>query len=73
MEGSNTRRFPEMLLDKPVEVQIGGDTIRIENPTNNLSVGPFRAPLGSSGGRSGASADLVASSFSRLKANLQLR
>jgi hypothetical protein len=39
MEGSNTRTFPRMLLDKPVEVQIGGDTIRIENPTNNLSVG----------------------------------
>jgi PilZ domain len=39
MEGSNTRTFPRMLLDKPVEVQIGGDTIRVENPTNNLSVG----------------------------------
>jgi hypothetical protein len=39
MEGSNTRTFPRMLLDKPVEVQINGDTIRVENPTNNLSVG----------------------------------
>jgi hypothetical protein len=39
MEGTNTRTFPRMLLDKPVEVQIGGDTIRVENPTNNLSVG----------------------------------
>ena len=39
MEGSNTRTFPRMLLDKPVEVQIGEDTIRVENPTNNLSVG----------------------------------
>ena len=39
MEGSNTRTFPRMLLDKPVEVQIGGDTIRVENPSNNLSVG----------------------------------
>jgi hypothetical protein len=39
MEGSNTRTFPRMLLDKPVELQIGSDTIRVENPTNNLSVG----------------------------------
>ena len=39
MEGSNTRTFPRMLLDRPVEVQIGSDTIRLENPTNNLSVG----------------------------------
>jgi hypothetical protein len=39
MEGSNTRTFPRMLLDKPVELQIGSDTIRLENPTNNLSVG----------------------------------
>ena len=44
MEGSNTRTFPRMLLDKPVELQINGDTIRVENPTNNLSVGGlFRA------------------------------
>jgi len=28
-----------MLLDKPVELHINGDTIRVENPTNNLSVG----------------------------------
>ncbi len=39
MEGTNTRTFPRMLLDKPVEVQINGDTIRVENPSNNLSVG----------------------------------
>jgi PilZ domain len=39
MEGSNTRTFPRMLLDKPVELQIGKDTIRVENPRNNLSVG----------------------------------
>jgi hypothetical protein len=39
MEGSCTRTFPRMLLDKPVELQINGDTIRIENPANNLSVG----------------------------------
>src|SRR5262249_37862501 len=39
MEGSNKRTSPRMLLDKPVEVQIGNDTIRVENPTNNLSVG----------------------------------
>ena len=39
MEGSNTRSFPRMLLDKPVEVQIGEETIQITNPANNLSVG----------------------------------
>jgi hypothetical protein len=39
MEGSNTRTFPRMLLDKTVELQVGGDTIRVENPKNNLSVG----------------------------------
>lgn len=39
MEGSNTRTFPRMLLDKTVELQVGGDTIRVANPTNNLSVG----------------------------------
>ena len=39
MEGSNTRTFPRMLLDKPVEVQIGEETIQISNPANNLSVG----------------------------------
>ena len=39
MEGSNTRTFPRMLLDKTVELQVGGNTIRTENPTNNLSVG----------------------------------
>jgi hypothetical protein len=39
MEGSNTRTFPRMLLDRPVELQINGDTIRVENPTNNLSAG----------------------------------
>jgi hypothetical protein len=39
MEGPSTRTFPRMLLDKPVELQIGKDTIRIEDPDNNLSVG----------------------------------
>jgi hypothetical protein len=29
MEGSNTRTFPRMLLDKTVELQVGGDTIRV--------------------------------------------
>jgi hypothetical protein len=28
-----------MLLDKPVELKVGTDTIRVENPANNLSVG----------------------------------
>src|ERR1700757_129262 len=39
MEGKKRRPFPRILRKKPVEVQIGGDTIRVENPTNNLSVG----------------------------------
>jgi hypothetical protein len=39
MEGSNTRTFPRMLLDKAVELEIGADTVRMENPTNNLSIG----------------------------------
>jgi PilZ domain len=39
MEGSSTRTFPRMLMDKPVELQIGDDTIRVENPMNNLSIG----------------------------------
>jgi hypothetical protein len=32
-------RFPRLLLDRPVELEIGKDTIRIENPTNNVSIG----------------------------------
>ncbi len=39
MEGSSMRTFPRMKLDRPVELQIGENTIRIENPANNLSVG----------------------------------
>jgi|SRR5579863_3359744 len=39
MEGSSMRSFPRTSLDKPVEVQMGGQTIRVENPTNNLSAG----------------------------------
>ncbi len=39
MEGSSMRTFPRMVLDRPVELQIGKDTIRIENPANNLSAG----------------------------------
>ena len=39
MEGSSTRTFPRMLLDKPVELDIGQDTVWIENPANNLSIG----------------------------------
>jgi hypothetical protein len=46
MEGSCTRTFPRMLLDKPVEIQIGKDTIRVENPTNNLSVGGLHVQRG---------------------------
>ncbi|MBZ5696549.1 MAG: PilZ domain-containing protein [Acidobacteriia bacterium] len=39
MEGSSTRAFPRTLLDKPIELQIGGDTIRVHHPANNVSVG----------------------------------
>jgi len=39
MEGPSLRMFPRMLLDKPVELQVGGDTIRIENSPSNLSMG----------------------------------
>lgn len=39
MEGSSTRMFPRTELDKPVELQIGADTIQVENPRNNLSAG----------------------------------
>ncbi|MGH9714758.1 MAG: PilZ domain-containing protein [Candidatus Acidiferrales bacterium] len=39
MEGSSTRTFPRMLLDKPVELEIGEKTIQVENPSNNLSAG----------------------------------
>ncbi len=46
MEGSCIRTFPRMLLDKPVELQIGKDTIRVENPTNNLSVGGMHVHRG---------------------------
>lgn len=39
MEGTSTRTFPRMLLDKPVELEIGEKRIQVENPSNNLSVG----------------------------------
>jgi hypothetical protein len=39
MEGTSTRTFPRMLLDKPVELEIGEKKIQVENPSNNLSVG----------------------------------
>ena len=39
MEGSSTRTFPRMLLDKPVEIEIGEKKIQLENPANNLSIG----------------------------------
>ena len=39
MEGSSTRTFPRMLLDKLVELDIGQKTFQIENPANNLSIG----------------------------------
>jgi len=39
MEGSSTRTFPRMLLDKPVELEVGEKKIQVENPANNLSAG----------------------------------
>jgi hypothetical protein len=39
MEGTSTRTFPRTLLDKPVELEIGGKTIQVDNPSNNLSAG----------------------------------
>jgi hypothetical protein len=39
MEGSSMRTSPRMLLDQPVELQIGSEKIWIEDPSNNLSVG----------------------------------
>lgn len=38
MEGP-CMRFPRLLLDQPVELEIGKDTIRVDNPTNNVSIG----------------------------------
>jgi len=39
MEGTSTRTFPRMLLDRPVELEIGDKKVQVENPANNLSVG----------------------------------
>src|SRR5215470_449109 len=39
MEGSSMREFPRMVLDKPVELTIGEQQIKVENPSNNLSAG----------------------------------
>ncbi len=39
MEGSSTRQFPRTELDKPVEIRIGKQTMRVETAANNLSVG----------------------------------
>jgi hypothetical protein len=39
MEGSAPRQFARTELDKPVEIQIGKKTIRVQNPSNNVSVG----------------------------------
>jgi PilZ domain len=39
MEGTSTRIAPRTALDQPVEVKIGDQTLRVENPSNNLSVG----------------------------------
>jgi len=39
MEGSSSRSFPRTALDKPVEIEAGEQKLRLENPSNNLSVG----------------------------------
>ena len=39
MEGGSTHHFARTELDKPVDIQIGKQTIRIANPSNNVSVG----------------------------------
>ncbi|HXZ13186.1 MAG TPA: PilZ domain-containing protein [Candidatus Sulfotelmatobacter sp.] len=39
MEGSSTRMFPRTELDKPVELRVGQETLRVESPANNLSIG----------------------------------
>jgi len=39
MEGASTRMFPRTELDKPVELKVGQETIRVESTTNNLSIG----------------------------------
>jgi hypothetical protein len=38
MEGGSTHHFARTELDKPVDIQIGKQTIRIANPLNNVSV-----------------------------------
>src|SRR5580658_3269908 len=39
MEGTCTHRFPRTELDKTVELTFAQDTIRSDNPENNLSAG----------------------------------
>jgi hypothetical protein len=39
MEGSSMRQYPRTVLDKPVELTIGEEKIRVENSANNLSAG----------------------------------
>ena len=47
MEGTSTRTFPRMLLDRPIELEIGEKKIQVENPSNNLSVGGLYVRRGS--------------------------
>ena len=47
MEGTSTRAFPRMLLDKPVELEVGEKRIQVENPSNNLSFGGLFVRRGS--------------------------
>lgn len=39
MEGSIMRQYPRTALDKPVELTIGEQQIKVENPANNVSAG----------------------------------
>jgi hypothetical protein len=47
MEGTSTRAFPRMLLDKPVELEVGEKKIQVENPSNNVSFGGLFVRRGS--------------------------
>jgi len=39
MEGSSMQQFPRTELDKPVELQVGKDLIRVDGPANNVGAG----------------------------------
>jgi hypothetical protein len=39
MEGSSMQKFPRTELDKPVELQIGKNVVRVDDPANNVGAG----------------------------------